>query len=225
MARRRAVACLSAVLVALFSGAAHPQDGIAGKSEVLLDVSKWQVVRRESGPVNYYRYVNDPVTPYIRSEYRPPLETVVLGTAVAEADRARARKLRWKWRAVVLPQGGDECRHGTEDSAAVVYVSWKRGLRWYALKYVWSSVGPKGWTCGRKRNPFVAQDTIVLESGSPLNVWKEEEIDLYGEFRKHFADNDATASVPDFVGIGIMSDGDQTQSASSADFADFRLSR
>lgn len=225
MARRLAAACLATFLATLFSGLAHPEGGGSGETEVLLDVRKWQVIERESGPINYYRYVDDPVTPYIHSEYRPPLETVVMGTKVAEADRARARKVRWKWRALVLPRGGDECREGKGDSAAVVYLSWKRGLRWYALKYVWSSVGPKGWTCARRRNLFVAQDTIVLESGSPLNVWKEEEIDLHAEFRRHFAENDPAASVPDFVGVGIMSDGDQTQSESSADFAAFRILR
>jgi hypothetical protein len=31
--------------------------------------------------------------------------------------------------------------------------------------------------------------------------------------------------VPDFMGVGIMSDGDQTRSDSSADYADFVLDR
>jgi len=93
------------------------------------------------------------------------------------------------------------------------------------LKYVWSAVGPKGATCDHKSNPFMAQDTVVLESGAPLNEWKTERIDLKAEFRKHFAGGDPTASVPDFLGIGLMSDGDQTHSDSSADYADFVLSR
>ena len=108
---------------------------------------------------------------------------------------------------------------------AVIYVTWKRGLRWYTLKYVWSSVGAKGAVCDTKRNPFVAQDTVILQSGGPLNVWKRESIDLKAEFRKHFEDGDPRASVPDLLGIGLMSDGDQTQSESSADYADFVLER
>ena len=48
-------------------------------------------------------------------------------------------------------------------------------------------------------------------------------LDLASEFRKHFEDGDATAEVPDFFGIGLMSDGDQTRSVSSADFSDFIL--
>ncbi|HEY1534341.1 MAG TPA: DUF3047 domain-containing protein, partial [Polyangiaceae bacterium] len=82
--------------------------------------------------------------------------------------------------------------------------------------------------CDKKRNPFVAQDTIILESGGPPNVtaaWKSVDIDIAAEYRNHFEGGDAKAEVPDFIGIGLMSDGDQTHSESSADYADFVLDR
>jgi DUF3047 family protein len=190
-----------------------------------LPVADFRVVERESGPTNYYRLFKDADPPFIRAEYHPPFETTVLAAQVADADRASARMLSWRWRALTLPQGGDECRAGKGDSAAVIYASWKRGLRWYTLKYVWSAVGPKGAVCDKKSNPFVAQNTVVLESGAPLNVWKSERVDLKAEFRKHFENGDASASVPDFLGIAIMTDGDQTHSDSSADYADFVVER
>jgi hypothetical protein len=197
----------------------------AADPERRLPVKDWRIVERESGKVNYYRVSNDTKPPFIRAEYRPPFKTAVLGYQLPDADRERASKLRWSWRALKLPNGGDECVSGRGDSAAVIYVSWKRGLRWYTLKYVWSSVSKKGAVCAKKRNPFVAQDTIILESGGPLNVWQQEVIDLKAEFRKHFEDGDPSASVPDLLGIGLMTDGDQTQSESSADYADFVLER
>ena len=67
------------------------------------------------------------------------------------------------------------------------------------------------------------QDTVILESGGPVGVWKKESIDPSAEFRAHFENGDPNADVPDFVGIGIMSDGDQTQSISSADYTGFIL--
>jgi len=190
-----------------------------------LDVKAWRIIARESGPVNYYSVVDDPVMPYLRARYRPPYETAVLGYQLPDVDKQGAKKLAWTWRAITLPNGGDECAAGHEDSAATIYVTWRRGLRWYSLKYVWSAVGVKGRTCDRKRSPFVAQDTIILESGGPTGVWKMEEIDLKAEFRNHFADGDANADVPDFLGIAIMSDGDQTNSESAADFAQFVVIR
>jgi hypothetical protein len=208
-----------------FSSATASAANSSGQSGHRFPVVAFRVVERESGPTNYYRLFKDADPPFIRAEYRPPFETTVLAVQVADADRAAARVLSWRWRAVTLPRGGNECQAGKGDSAAVIYASWRRGLRWYTLKYVWSAVGTKGAVCDKKSNPFVAQNTVVLETGAPLNVWKTERIDLKAEFRKHFENGDPSASVPDFLGIGIMTDGDQTHSDSSADYADFVVER
>jgi hypothetical protein len=183
-----------------------------------IDVHSFKVVENYSGPVSYYRLVEDPEGAFIRAVYRPPLETVTLATEVPDELRQRTRIVRWKWRAQVLPKHGNECAPGFGDSAAVIYISWKRGLKWYSIKYVWSTDGPKGSVCDKKRNLFVVQDTVILESGGPTGEWKEEQVDPSAEFRAHFE-----GDVPDFVGIGLMSDGDQTNSVSAADYAGFVL--
>jgi hypothetical protein len=190
-----------------------------------MDVHLFKFIPRESGKVNYYNVVEDAVHgAFIHANYQPPWETAVLGYELqSDADREAARTLRFSWRAITLPSGGNECASGKEDSAAVVYVFWKRGLKYYSIKYVWSAVGPKGAVCDKHRNPFVAQDTVILETGGPLNTWVTEEIDLKAEFRKHFEDGKADADVPPFRGVGIMSDGDQTQSPSVADYGPFSV--
>ncbi len=202
-----------------------PATSSAAGGELPIPATSFRIVERESGPVNYYRVEQEEGQSFVRSRYAPPMKTAVVGWQTPEADRRRARLLRWSWRARVLPSGGDECVSGKGDSAAVVYVSWKRGLRYYTLKYVWSAVGTRGRVCDKKRNPFVAQDTVVLESGAPLNQWRSVELDLAAEFRKHFTPDEPGAEVPDFVGVALMSDGDQTKSESSADFRGFRLVR
>lgn len=197
----------------------------AAAPSVVVDARAWRLVESESGPVNYYRVTTEGGTTFLRSRYVTPLKTAVMGWQVPDAERSKARRVSWSWRARVLPEGGDECKNGKGDSAAVVYLTWKRTLRYYTLKYVWSAVGTKGSVCDKKRNPFVAQDTVVLESGAKGEVWRHVDLDLHAEFRRHFADGDQKADVPDFVGIGVMSDGDQTKSESSADFGTFVLSR
>jgi hypothetical protein len=193
--------------------------------DLLIDARSWQIMKRDSGPVNYYSVVTDPDRTYLHARYLPPWKTAVVGYQLPEEDRRRARHVKWSWRAVTLPTGGDECASGKQDSAAVVYLTWKRGLRYYALKYVWSAVGQVGKTCDTRRNPFVAQDTVILESGGPVGTWRTVDIDLAASFRAHFENGDPTAEVPDFVGIGLMSDGDQTRSESAADFGTFIVSR
>lgn len=185
----------------------------------------FRIIPSESGPVNYFRRMDSPTGEFIRAAYEPPIKTAVLGYEIPDDFRRGVKRLSWRWRALALPVGGHECKKGKSDSAAVVYVSWRRGLRWYALKYVWSSTAPKGTVCERKSNPFRAQDTVVLESGGPLNEWKTVSLDPDTEFRKHFEEGDAAAEVPDMIGVGLMSDGDQTSSKSSADYSDFLLSK
>ena len=192
--------------------------------ELVFDMHKFQTVERDSGPVNYYTVVEDPdAGAYIHSEYKPPLETMSRGYAVPDGLRKAFHKLSWTWRAIALPTGGNECAKDKGDSAAVIYVTWKRGLKWYVLKYVWSAVGPKGVTCDKKGFLMNAQETVIQESGGPLNTWVTETLDLDAEYRKHFENGNPNADVPDFMGVGIMSDGDQTHSRSSADFANFVL--
>ena len=191
--------------------------------ETKIDVHQFRVVEAYSGSVSYYRIIEDPTEPFIRAVYHPKLETVTLGIEVPDDLRSNTKLLRWKWRAMVLPKNGDECARGMTDSAAVVYLSWKRGLKWYSLKYVWSSVGKKGQVCDQKRNLFVVQDTVILESGGPTGVWKTEEINPSKEFLAHFENGNPNGDVPDFIGVGLMSDGDQTESVSAADYAGFAL--
>jgi hypothetical protein len=189
--------------------------------DVRIEPSAWRIAPRQSGPVNYYSVLREAGAAFVRSNYQPPMKTAVLAWQTPDGLRQRAAKLAWSWRPQALPRGGDECVEGKGDSAAVVYLTWRRTLRFYSLKYVWSAAGTKGKVCDQRRNPFVAQDTVILESGP--GGWQTVEIDLRAKFRQHFADGDPKADVPDFVGIGLMSDGDQTQSASSADYGAFAL--
>jgi hypothetical protein len=213
-----AVVALVASVPALSLGAPPP-------GEFRLDVNKWRLAESESGPVNYYSVVNDPERPFIRGSYRKGYKKSVLAFELPDAEKDRARRLRWSWRAIKLPEQGNECTPGKGDSAAVLYVTWRRFMRWYTLKYVWSSVGTPGTICDRRRNAFVAQDTIILRAGGPLGAWQDESIDLRAEYRKHFEGGNPKASVPSLLGIGLMTDGDQTRTESTGDYAGFVLSR
>jgi len=218
----RILASVAALCVLLISAGTAGEEA-RSPQVTAIDVHAFRVLESYSGPVSYYKIVNDPAMPFIRATYRSPLETVTLGAEVPENLRQRTRHVRWKWRVQAFPKGGNECKGGFGDSAAVVYVSWKRGLRWYSLKYVWSTEAEVGSVCDQKRNLFVAQDTVVLRSGGALNEWRTEDVETSAEFRAHFEGGNPNAEVPDLVGIGLMSDGDQTRSASAADYAAFEL--
>ncbi|HEY5955840.1 MAG TPA: DUF3047 domain-containing protein [Polyangiaceae bacterium] len=214
-----------AALTALVILAAPSASALAAGPKLHLEPKAFRIIPSESGPVNYFQRVDSPSGDFIRATYKSPYKTAVLGIEIPDDWKHGVTNLSWRWRALALPTGANECAKGKSDSAAVVYVSWRRGLRWYALKYVWSTSAKKGSVCEKKRNPFRAQDTIVLESGEPLNVWKTVSINPSAEFRAHFEDGDSSAEVPDLIGVALMSDGDQTQSVSSADYGDFVLTK
>ncbi len=176
-----------------------------------------------SGPAVYYEVMEEDGKTLVRSAYRPGMESVVMGMEVPEPYRQRARRVRWRWRVRDFPAGGDECRGGKADSAAAVNVVWKRGLRWYILKYVWSTEAPRGVTCDERRTVTLSRDTVVLERNGERGQWHLEIVDLRRAFLDHFARGDTSIEVPELVGIGLASDGDQTHSASGADFAELEL--
>lgn len=194
------------------------------KGVIQAPLEKWRIIDSQSGPVNYYKLLQDGGRSIVRGSYQPPNKKAVLGFEVPERSRNRLHRLEWSWRAIKFPEKGDECVKERGDSSVVLYVTWRRFLRWYSLKYVWSTTRKPGTICDRRRNAFVAQDTVVLQSGGPPGVWKRESIDLTQEFRNHFGEGNERAEVPPLMGLGVMTDGDQTKTESTGDFADFVLS-
>ena len=215
--------------VLLLAGALQPE-GATQLRAVPLDVHDFKVLGETYDPENprppeptYSRTIDGPQQSFIRGVYLPPQPTVTLFQQVPDELHHGVRRMQWRWRAQVLPRRGNECASGRGDSAAAVYVTWKRGLRWYSLKFIWSSDAPLGATCNRVRNPLVASDSIVLRTGAASSAWVEETIDPEKLFRQHFANGNPAAELPELQGIGVMSDGDQTGSVSAADYAGFTL--
>lgn len=219
----RSVPACGALLALLFSASASAEE--PARPHARLDVTAFRPVEGPStGPAVYYHVLAAaPDGAVLQGRYRPGLETVTMGVEVPGAFRQRARYLRWRWRALTFPDGGDECRPGRGDSAASVVIAFKAGLKWYMLKYVWSPMAPLGAICDRKRTLMLTRDTIVLERGGAPGTWLTERVDLRQAYRDHFADGDPDARVPDLVGVAVMTDGDQTHSESAAEWADFEL--
>jgi hypothetical protein len=188
--------------------------------EVTIPVKSFTVVEQDSGPVIYYKVITEDGTQMIRSVYRPGLETVVLGAVVPEQARKPAR-VSWRWRVHSFPRDANDCGPGYSDSAAAVFVTFKAGLKYMILKYVWATTGTVGSFCESKRGWFLDRNTILLEVGGPLDEWKTEEVDARAEFAKAFGVK--PDDIPDMVGIGLMTDGDQSGSVAQSDYADFRV--
>jgi hypothetical protein len=193
--------------------AASPPDGTP------VDVRTFQVFKQSSGPDDYYRVETGPDGPYLAARYHPPFDTMVKGVEAPEAYHHHLAGLRWRWRIRAFPKGGDDCNPDGGDAAAGVFATFKAGLKVMTIKYVWNSVGPVNRSCELANNWFFAKRVVVLRSGGALDTWQTETVDPRRDFVRYFGGT--LEDVPDFVALGVLSDGDATNSRSEADYAGF----
>lgn len=179
----------------------------------------FKVLEQDSGPVNYYSVITEGEVVMIHSAYKPPLATVVLAAVVPEEARKAVTRVSWRWRVHSLPKDSNDCGPGFSDSGAAVFLTFKSGMKYKILKYVWSTTGAVGSFCQSKRGWFLDRDTILLHVGGPLGQWRSEEVAPRLAYAKHF--ETTIEDVPDFVGIAVMTDGDQSNSVVESDYADF----
>jgi hypothetical protein len=178
-----------------------------------------------SEALNYYKLKGEDGRVVFHANYFSHVPTVTLGRKVPEAAQ-RNRHLSWAWRVHTFPVGSDERDGGKEDSALAVYLTFGTALHRQSIKYVWSATLPKGTVIGPSSHFFYDIVTVVLEGPGPTEKWKDEQVDVAREWARFYGDNGQTAQdAPPLSGIGILTDGDDTQSHPSADYADFRLSR
>jgi DUF3047 family protein len=125
--------------------------------------------------------------------------------------------LRWRWRAVQLPIGGDERVGKTNDSAACVYVLYGSRMMPRAVKYVWSTTLPVGT---RATNPnYWRAKTVVLRTGpAELGTWQQETVNLYQDYKDLF-----DSEPGEVLGIALITSSDSTSSVAAADYDDFIL--
>ena len=122
------------------------------------------------------------------------------------------QKLRWRWRVHSLPEGSDERKGKTNDSAAAVRLIFRLSISGgKAIKYIWSATLPVGTVIddgGLK--------VIVLESGTEkLGQWVWEEVNVYEDYRRLFGGDPRPPEA-----IALLTDSNNTKSFAKADYDD-----
>lgn len=207
------------LLLALASSGDGTAPAPEARHRTVIAPAAFSVFKEDSGPVNYYSVGAEDGVPLIRAVYRPGLGNVVLKATVPEQARHTVTSVSWRWRVHSLPRDANDCGPGASDAAASVFLAFKAGLKLMVIKYVWSTVGTVGTSCQSARGWFFDRDTILVQVGGQLDVWNSYAVDPRREFVKHYGGR--LEDVPDFVAIGLMTDGDNSQTPAEADYADF----
>ena len=174
----------------------------------------WRVPREDGDDV--YRVVEEHGVRFLRALARG------VGTqALLEYgwDLRERPILTWRWRPRVFPEGSDERRARTNDSALGVYVGFPRSfMAVKSVKYVWSRSVPVGATASASAG---LTRMLVLKSGpGEPGRWAEERVNVLEDYRRLFGDEPGKPR-----GIGVLTDSDDTRSVAEGDYADFRLCR
>ncbi len=145
-------------------------------------------------------------------------ESVILGKDI-KWNLKKYRYISFRWRIHQIPEGGDERYGKTVDSAAGIYIVYKKklGLIPESVKYVHSSTLPVG--SAMRRSGVGKPWMVVASSGTDhLGEWRTYVFDAYQAYKDTFGGEPPDTA----IGIGILSDANSTHSKAYADYDDIR---
>ena len=132
-----------------------------------------------------------------------------------KVDLKQTPILEWRWKAVVLPKGGDSRKKELDDEAAQIYVAWERfpkQVRSRVIGYVWDSTAPIG-TITKGEKSVIAIHYVVVRSGpEELGKWLTERRSVRDDFKKIYGEE---PDDPDAISIGIDSNDTHSTAESS----------
>ena len=187
-----------------------------------VNAGEFDVMESVSGKQNYYSIQPDENgISVIHADYLPSMKTVKLGCIFPDSLK-KVKYIGWEWRVIKAPEGSCENVKGKNDSGASVYLVFKAGIRTFTIKYILSRSLPAGMIFEKKLvNPLQSMYMVVAGSlsDSAPEKWEQVIVNVENDFRRLFG-TDQSAPLK---GIGLLSDGDQTNSRVVADYRNFTL--
>jgi hypothetical protein len=122
--------------------------------------------------------------------------------------------LRWRWRALVFPEGSDERKKSGNDNVLSVYVVLGGWPIPSSIKYTWSDTLPVGTTFD---SPHSSKTKVfVVRSGRSLSgKWLTEERNVLADYRSLFGEGEKNSSAR---GILLLTDSDNTMTRAVGDY-------
>ena len=126
--------------------------------------------------------------------------------------------LQWRWRAVQFPAGSNERELGRNDSVLGVYVVFGHFPLIKSIKYIWSDTLPEG-SCFPSPHSAMTQVVVVRSGRGQRGAWVTESRDVLADYVQFYGGKEKN---PVALGIGLLTDSDNTRSQAIGDYAEFR---
>ena len=98
--------------------------------------------------------------------------------------------LQWRWKAVILPKGGDSRKGETDDQGVQVYVTFPRfpqAVRSRIIGYVWDTTAPVG-TIVRSEKAGTVTYVVVRSGAEGLGKWFTESRNVCDDYKKIYGE-------------------------------------
>ena len=122
--------------------------------------------------------------------------------------------LQWRWKAVILPKGGDSRKKETDDQAVQVYVTFPRfpqAVRSRIIGYVWDTTAPAGTIVGSQKAGTVTY--VVVRSGAEgLGKWFTESRNVCDDYKSIYGEELAEPA----GAVSVAIDSNDTKSAAES---------
>jgi len=162
-----------------------------------------------------YRVMAEAGNQFLRAEDRG--ENVTLYKEV-RWDTRKYPYLSWRWRIRAVPAGADARVEASADSAAGVYLTYKRklGLIPVTVKFIWSGHLSPG-TAFRRPGIGMPWTVVAGRGAASARTWHLVVVHVADVYRGTFGGSPGVRP----LGVGVLSDANNTESFAAADYDDF----
>jgi len=122
--------------------------------------------------------------------------------------------LQWRWKAVILPKGGDSRKKETDDQAVQIYVTFPRfpqAVRSRIIGYVWDTTAPAG-TIVRSEKAGTVTYVVVRSGAEGLGKWHTESRNVCDDYKSIYGEELAEPA----GAVSVSIDSNDTKSAAES---------
>lgn len=139
----------------------------------------------------------------------------IICNLTGKVDLTKTPIMRWRWRVLNLPSGGDGRVAAKDDQPVALYIGTSGWFKKQSLAYRWENETPKGYEGNTVYGGGIVQVHFITlcDKTAPLGEWRTESRNVAEDFKK------AYGSVPREFALSIMGNSQYTKSDTRAEIA------